>query len=116
MASRPLVSVIIPTYNQRPDYLRQCIDSVIGQTYDNIEIIVSDNHSTSQPSRDVLTAYKDRRLRVIKPPQHMDLVPHFQWASEQASGGYISFLSSDDWLEKNVWTNWLNLYMPIPKW
>jgi glycosyltransferase involved in cell wall biosynthesis len=99
MKLQPLVSVIIPFYNQNPQFLRQCIDSVISQTYLNIDIIVSDNHSNNGCA-EVLNEYSDRRLRIVQPPQHMPLVPHFQWASEQASGEYISFLSSDDWMEK----------------
>jgi glycosyltransferase involved in cell wall biosynthesis len=96
--SLPLVSVVIPIFNQNPDYLRQCLDSVLAQTYTHLEIIVSDNHSTNEVPA-VLNSYKDSRLKRVKPPQHLPITPHFHWASEQATGEYISFLGSDDWFE-----------------
>jgi glycosyltransferase involved in cell wall biosynthesis len=98
-ATLPLVSVLIPVYNQRPEFLKNCIDSVINQTYTNIEIIVSDNHSTNEV-REVVNTYRDKRLRILTPPEHLPLTPHFQWASENAKGEYITFLPSDDWFEK----------------
>ncbi|MBD1212120.1 MAG: glycosyltransferase, partial [Dolichospermum circinale Clear-D4] len=47
--TQPLVSVIIPTYN-RPEYLKQAINSAVQQTYENIEIIVCDNCSSENPA------------------------------------------------------------------
>jgi glycosyltransferase involved in cell wall biosynthesis len=96
--SSPLVSVIIPIFNQNADYLRQCLDSILAQTYTNLEIVVSDNHSTNDVAT-VLKSYQDPRFKIVKPPQHLPITPHFQWASEQATGKYISFLGSDDWFE-----------------
>jgi glycosyltransferase involved in cell wall biosynthesis len=96
--SLPLVSVVIPIFNQNTDFLRQCLDSVLGQTYTHLEVVVSDNHSTNEVPI-VLNTYQDKRLKIVKPPQHLPITPHFQWASEQATGEYISFLGSDDWFE-----------------
>ncbi len=95
---RPLVSIVIPAYNQRPEFLIQSIKSALSQTYQNIEIIVSDNHSTNETA-EVLKTFNDSRLNIIRPPQHLPLTPHFQWASEHAKGEFISFLPSDDWME-----------------
>ena len=53
----PLVSVIIPTYN-RPAYLKQTLESVINQTYINIEIIVVDDGSTNEDALSVCKKYK----------------------------------------------------------
>ena len=47
MISPPLVSIVIPTYNQKEQFLRECIESASSQTYKNIEIVISDNHSTN---------------------------------------------------------------------
>lgn len=109
----PLVSIVIPVYNQRPEFLKECIESVIGQTYTNIEIIVSDNHSTNE-TPEVLNSFRDKRLRIVKPPEHLPMTPHFQWASEQATGEYISFLPSDDWLEKECIEELVKLIHPYP--
>lgn len=61
----PLLSVIIPVYNTAP-YLRKCLDSVLGQTYTNIEIIIIDDASTDE-SAQIIAAYaqKDKRVRHI---------------------------------------------------
>ena len=109
----PLVSVIIPTYNQDSDYLRQCLESVLAQTYTNLEIIVSDNHSTNEVPK-VLAVYKDKRLRIVRPSQHLPITPHFHWAAEQATGEYISFLCSDDWIEKECVEELVKLIDPNP--
>lgn len=97
--SLPLISILIPTYNQKEEYLRQSIDSALAQTYPNIEVIVSDNHSTNNVP-EVLDSYNDNRLRIVKPPEHLPITPNFQFASDQAKGEYISFLCSDDWLDR----------------
>jgi glycosyltransferase involved in cell wall biosynthesis len=95
--SLPLISIIIPMYNQRPDFLRECLQSAINQTYSNIEIIVSDNHSTNEAGH-VLEEFTDERLKIIKPPRHLDIGDNFSFAARAAMGEYISFLSSDDLL------------------
>jgi glycosyltransferase involved in cell wall biosynthesis len=95
--SLPLVSIIIPTYNQRSDFLQECLESAIGQTYSNIEIIVSDNHSTNE-SISVLEKFPRDKFKIIKPPQHLEVIDHFSFAAAAATGEYISFLSSDDLL------------------
>jgi glycosyltransferase involved in cell wall biosynthesis len=111
--SLPLVSVVIPIFNQNPDYLRQCIDSVLAQTYTHLEIVVSDNHSTNDVPT-VLNSYKDSRLKRVKPPHHLPIASHFQWASEQATGEYISFLGSDDWFETTFFEELIKLIDPNP--
>jgi glycosyltransferase involved in cell wall biosynthesis len=111
--SLPLVSVVIPIFNQNPDYLRQCLDSVLAQTYTHLEIVVSDNHSTNEVPT-VLDTYKDRRLKIVKPSEHLPIAPHFQWASEQATGEYISFLGSDDWFETTFVEELIKLIDPSP--
>ena len=95
--SSPLVSIIVPTYNQNLDYLRTCIQSALNQTYENIEVIVSDNHSTNGAA-ELLNAIKDVRLKLVKPEQFLSMVKNFSFAASCASGKYLSFLSSDDFL------------------
>jgi glycosyltransferase involved in cell wall biosynthesis len=95
--SLPLVSIIIPMYNQRPDFLRECLKSAVNQTYKNIEIIVSDNHSTNGAIR-VVEEFADKRNKIIKPARHVDIVDNFNFAADAATGEYITFLSSDDLL------------------
>ena len=94
----PLVSIIIPMYNQRLDYLRDCLKGALFQTYPNIEVIISDNHSTNGSS-EILNEYSsNERLKIVKPITHLNIIDHFTFAASHASGEYISFLSSDDML------------------
>lgn len=91
------VSICIPTYNQRPDFLRACIQSALAQTYPRIEVIVSENHSTNSAPQ-VIAEFDDSRLVVVRPPQHVSMAHNFIFAANQAKGDYLCFLSSDDLL------------------
>lgn len=88
----PLVSVIIPTFN-RWSYLRQTIDSVLEQTYSNIEIIVVDDGSTDETS-DCLQSYGDR-IRVISQANRGGTVAR-NVGIAAAKGDYLTFLDHDD--------------------
>lgn len=94
----PLVTVVIPVYNQRADFLRQCIGSVLCQDYPNLEVIVSDNHSDNGSS-EVIGSFADPRLRVIRPPRHLPMVQHWAFATSHVRGEYLSMMGSDDWAE-----------------
>jgi len=104
----PLVTIVIPVFNQRADFLRQCIDSALAQSYPNLEILVSDNHSNNGTS-EVILGYVDPRLRVVNPPHHLTMIQNFTFAASQAHGELLSFLPSDDWLEKD----WLNVMQGV---
>ena len=65
-SQQPLVAVVIPVYNARP-YLREAVDSVLGQTYTNLDVIVIDDGSTDG-SREVISDIRDPRLRVVTQP------------------------------------------------
>jgi glycosyltransferase involved in cell wall biosynthesis len=88
----PLVSVVIPTYNC-DRYLVQAIESVLSQTYSNIEIIVVDDGSTDQTQR-VLKPYLNR-IRYIHQQNHGVSAARNRGIQE-ASGEFIAFLDADD--------------------
>lgn len=94
----PKVSVIIPVYNVEP-YLRQCIDSVIGQTLKDIEIILVDDGSTDNSGIicDDYATY-DNRIRVIH-KQNEGLSAARNDGIEAASAPFVMFVDSDDWVE-----------------
>lgn len=98
-----LISVVIPVYNV-DKYLRQCLDSVIGQTYGNLEILVVDDGSTDK-SAIICDEYaaKDNRIRVFHTANH-GLSAARNYALDKAAGDYIAFLDSDDWLEPDAYT------------
>ena len=97
-AKWPLVSVIIPVYNVE-QYLRECVDSVINQTYRYIEIILIDDGSTDS-SGNICEEYKstDSRIRLIHQENH-GLGYARNVGLREAAGKYIIFLDSDDYWE-----------------
>ncbi len=94
---QPLVSIIIPVYNQKIQYLREALDSALAQTYAHLEVVVSDNHSTNDVPA-YLATINDPRLQVRKPDRFLPMAQNFQFAGDQATGDYLIFLCSDDYL------------------
>jgi glycosyltransferase involved in cell wall biosynthesis len=92
--NQPLVSVITPTYN-RSEYLRQAIASALGQTYGNIEIIVSDNCSDDDP-RTIVESFADDRIRFFRHPSNLGMIANTLFAFQQARGKYVACLLDDD--------------------
>jgi glycosyltransferase involved in cell wall biosynthesis len=95
--SRPVVSIVIPLYNQQLTYFQEALASALAQTYDSVEILVSDNHSTNETPA-WLATQTDTRLRVVRPDRFLPMVEHFQFAADQARGEWILYLCSDDYL------------------
>lgn len=95
MENKGLVSVIIPVYNVE-EYLSQCIDSVLAQTYPYFEIILVDDGSTDK-SGNICDEYvvKDNRIAVIH-QENKGLSEARNAGAEKSSGKYIYFLDSDD--------------------
>lgn len=98
----PKVSIIIPVYNTE-SYLCQCLDSVTGQTLKDIEIICVDDGS-SDGSLQILEQYaqKDARIRILH-KENGGLVSARKAGAEIASGQYIGYVDSDDWVEPNMY-------------
>ena len=98
--NRPVISVVIPAYNVEA-YIERCVNSVRNQTVENIEIILIDDGS---PDRSPVLcdqyAEKDRRVRVIH-KKNGGLASARNRGITVATGKYIFFLDSDDWLEKD---------------
>lgn len=96
-----LISIIIPVYNVQ-NYLRECIDSVIAQTYKNLEIILVDDGSPDK-SGEICDEYskKDARIKVIH-KENGGLSDARNVALDIAKGEYIGFIDSDDYVEKDM--------------
>ncbi|WP_287998768.1 glycosyltransferase [Pseudoxanthomonas sp.] len=96
--SRPLLSVVIPTYNYGR-FLHQCVTSVLEQGLDDIEILVLDNASSDQTPEVMRAFATDRRVRYMR--NRYNYGPGFNWGNGLmvASGHYVTFLSADDYLK-----------------
>lgn len=93
----PRVSILIPAFNQELRFLKECIDSALNQTMRDIEVVVSDNHSTNGTA-EFLRGYTDDRLRIVSPASFLSMNDNFAFCASHARGKYLSFLSSDDLL------------------
>lgn len=102
MNGEPLVSVIIPVYGVEK-YIRQCLDSVINQTYSNLEIIVI-NDGTKDNSAIIAKEYAniDKRIKVYD-FKNAGLSVARNRGVNLATGKYVAFLDSDDWIDVNMY-------------
>ena len=90
-----LVSVVVPVYNVE-NYLNRCLDSIVSQTYKNIEVILVDDGSTDMSSSMCDEwRYRDNRIKVVH-KKNAGLGEARNSGIENATGKYICFVDSDD--------------------
>ena len=92
-----LVSVGLPTYN-RPERLRKALDCLINQTYENLEIIVSNDHSPNMDTYLILEEYrkKDPRIKVYTQSHNLGIYANFYFVLQKATGKYFMYAQEDD--------------------
>ena len=96
----PKVSVIVPVYNVEP-YIRRCIDSIINQTYKNLEIILVDDGSADSSGK-ICDEYAARDARIlVRHSANGGLVSARKAGTCLAQGEYVSFVDGDDWIDSN---------------
>ena len=91
-----LISIIVPVYNTEK-YLNKCIDSLINQTYKNIEIIIINDGSTDN-SEKIIKKYKDKRIKYYK-NSNQGIGKTRNFGIEKSNGEFIMFVDSDDFLD-----------------
>ncbi len=96
------ISIVVPVYNSS-EFLRDCIESIINQTYSNIEVILVDDESTDD-SLSICFNYakKDSRIRVI-PQKHSGTGMTRNAGIKVATGDFVGFVDSDDWIDSNMY-------------
>jgi glycosyltransferase involved in cell wall biosynthesis len=98
MEQGELVSVCLPVYNGEM-FLKQCLDSILNQTYSQLEIIIVDDGSTDK-TLEIVNSYKseDSRVRVYQNQNNLGLVNNWNRCIELASGEWIKFIFQDDYV------------------
>ena len=95
------ISIIVPVYNTSP-YLEKCLDSLVNQTYKNIEIICVNDGSTDN-SAEILHRYSEIYSNVIAIDQENQGVSAARNnALDKADGDYLMFVDSDDWVDQRI--------------
>jgi glycosyltransferase involved in cell wall biosynthesis len=99
VSNQPLVSIVMNCYNS-DTYLKEAIDSVFAQTYQNWEIIFWDNQSTDQ-SAEIVKSYNDDRVKYFYAPIHTPLGAARNLAIEKVDGEWVAILDCDDIWDKD---------------
>ena len=100
---RPMISVLIPVYNAEEKYLKECIESVLAQEYENFEICIVDDASTSKETLNVLVEYeKNDKIRIKHRKKNGHISRATNDALEMAKGEFVALLDNDDVLAKNA--------------
>ena len=96
-----LVSILLSIYNVEK-YLEECLDSILAQSYENLEIVCVDNGSPDGCGK-ILEKYaqKDKRIKVVTLSENKKLCGGRNAGLDNATGDYICFVDPDDWIEKD---------------
>lgn len=109
MNNKTKLSILIPTYN-REKFVRTAIESVLNQKFTDFEIICCDNASTDK-TYEVLEEYarKDKRIKIFQNDYNLGPVLNWKRCLDNASGEFVHWLWSDDWIESNFYIDAFNL-------
>lgn len=101
MQNNPLVSITIITYNRR-NMLKKALDSIINQTYKNLEIIIADNHSEDD-TEDLCKEYaqKDSRIKYFRHDKNIGMTNNANFIISKCTGDYIFSGCDDDWVDSD---------------
>jgi len=98
MGRRPLISVVMPTYNTQADFLRQAIESVKGQMYPQWELCIADDGSDREETLNFLKGIRDERIKIRFLSENGGISAASNAALETVRGEYVTFLDHDDLL------------------
>lgn len=101
---RPKISILTPAFNTPDKFLKDCIESVLNQTYDNFELCLVDDASSDQKVRDIILSFvkKDSRIKYLFRRENGHISKASNSAFDIASGEYIGILDHDDILWPNA--------------
>lgn len=101
---KPLISVILPTFNTNPQFLIDCIESIRNQSYPYWELCISDDKSSSQETISVLKKYSnlDKRIKISFRKENGHICRASNSAAKLATGDYLALMDHDDFLWPNA--------------
>ncbi len=100
MSDKPLISVIMPTFN-RAWCIKRAIDSVLNQTYQNFEIVITDDGSTDN-TEEIIKSINDERIKYFKFSENLGVIEARNSSVINSKGKWLIFFDSDDELKPNA--------------
>lgn len=97
---KPLVTIAMPTYNRASLYLEDALNRAFGQSYDNIEVLVSDNFSTDR-TPDIVERFADSRLRFYRQERNVGQLANMNFLIDNANGDYFLMYHDDDQIDRD---------------
>jgi len=107
------VTVLVPNYNGAA-YLRECLESIRAQTFEDWEVVVRDNDSTDA-SLSIVAALAERRIRTVRRPRTIGWVANVNLLMAEASTPYIAILHADDWWEPAFLETTVSMLQAAPR-
>lgn len=100
----PLISIVMPVYNVPSQYLEECLDSILQQTYQNLEICIADDCSTNEETIATLRKYQelDSRVKVLFRKENGHISKATNSALSLASGEFVGLMDNDDALDRHA--------------
>ena len=92
----PLISVLLPLYNTREEYLRACLDGILGQTFDDFEVVIVNDCSPDPNVARVVRSYTDPRIRYYENDRNLGISETRNRLIELASGEFLAVHDHDD--------------------
>ena len=100
--SYPLVSIVLCSYNGEK-FIKEQVDSLLNQTYPNLEIIISDDASTDHTPQILEGYHHDQRVKLFFQPNNLGSSKNFEFALQKSRGEFIAFSDQDDvWLPQKI--------------
>lgn len=100
LPNKPLISILMPVYNPRVEWLRECLNSVVAQQYSHWQLCIADDASTDPRVHEVLSSFaeSDSRIQVVYRPRNGHICAASNSALALAKGEYLALLDHDDCL------------------
>lgn len=95
-ATEPTVSVLIPAYNTREDYLREAVESILNQTFSDFELIIINDSPENTKIDSIIASYSDPRIRYYRNEQNLGISPTRNKLIDLAKGEFLAIMDHDD--------------------